>query len=372
MLVEALQPFRVVMHVDFDYFFAQVEERENPEIKGKPVVICVYSGRGEDRGAVSTANYMARKYGVKSGMPIAFARKRLKNVEAEFLPVNHRLYDGVSEKIMALIHSHADSFEQAGIDEAFLEVTQRVEGSFEKARCLAIEIKRQIFAEEKITCSIGVGPNKLVAKIAAGKQKPDGLTIVKPEEVQPFLLGLPVRELVGVGRKTEKTLRNLGVKTVEELAAMSLDRLIDTFGRSFGSYLHKAAHGVDESPVQQRGQPESVSRMVTLKEDTRDIATMMREIASLARAVHSTVVAQRFSFRSVSVIAVMEDLTMRLRSKTFEKPIKNLKIVEHTAEELLKHLLREELERSVRRVGVKIHNFIEEKGQKELTDFVET
>jgi DNA polymerase IV (DinB-like DNA polymerase) len=370
MSVVVLQISRVVMHIDFDYFFAQVEERENPEIKNKPVVVCVYSGRGENTGAVSTANYMARKYGVKSGISITFAKKRLKNVESVFLPVNHNLYETVSERIMTIIRSYADRFEQVGVDEAFLAVSERVDGSFEKAERLASEIKKEIFAKEKITCSIGIGPNKLVAKIAAGKQKPDGLTVVKPEEVQQFLASLPVRELVGVGRKTEKALQKLGIETVEEIAAYCVDRLISVFGGTFGTFLHNAALGIDESPVEQRGQPESASRILTLKENTRDIAIMLKEIISLAKDVHSNVVEQGFGFRSVSVMAVMDDLTLRSRSKTFERPTTSLEIVEQTVEELLEHLLKEETERSVRRVGIRISHFVEEKGQKQLTDFV--
>jgi len=358
------------MHIDFDYFFAQVEERENPSIKGRPVVVCVYSGRGEDSGAVSTANYTARKYGVKSGIPITFAKKRLENVESVFIPVNHTLYDAVSEKIMTIIRNYADRFEQVGVDEAFLEITERVDGSFEKAKQLASEIKKEIFSKEKITCSVGIGPNKLVAKIAAGRQKPDGVTAVKPEEVQQFLASLPVRELVGVGQKTEKALKKLGIKTFGELAAYSVDRLISVFGRTFGTYLHDTALGIDESLVEQRGRPESLSRIVTLKENTRDIAMIMKEIISLAKDVYSNAMEQGFSFRSVSIMAVMEDLTMRSRSKTFEKPTKSLETVEKTAEELLEQLLREETKRSVRRVGIKISNFVEEKGQKHLTDFV--
>jgi DNA polymerase IV (DinB-like DNA polymerase) len=370
MVVVLLQRLRVVMHIDFDYFFAQVEERENPAIQGKPVVVCVYSSRGEDSGAVSTANYMARKYGVKSGIPIAFAKKRLKSVEAVFLPVNHDLYEDVSEEIMTIIRSYGDRFEQVGVDEAFLEVTERVDNSFEKAKRLACEIKNEIMTKEKITCSIGVGPNKLVAKIAAGMQKPNGLTAVRPEEVPQFLSPLPVRALVGVGRKTEKALQKLGIKTVGELAAYGVDNLIEVFGRTFGAYLHNAALGIDQSPVEQKGRPDSASRIVTLKENTRDITMMVKEITSLAKAVHANVVEGGFSFKTVSVMTVMEDLAMRSRSKTFEKPTKSLEIIEQTAEELLEQLLRKETERSVRRVGIKISHFVEEKGQKQLTDFV--
>ncbi len=360
---------RVVLHVDFDYFFAQIEERENPSIKGKPVVVCVYSGRGGDSGVVSTANYVARKYGVKSSMPIMFAKKRLKDVDPVFIPVNHALYETVSEKLMGTIRCYADKFEQEGIDEAFLDVTERVDGSFEKAEELATEIRKKVFAREKITCSIGIGPNKLVAKIAAGKQKPDGLTVVKPERVHEFLSPLSVRDLVGVGRKTEKALNELGIKTIGELNSYNKERLIDVFGRTLGAYLHSAALGKDETPVEQGEQAESVSRIATLKENTRNLAEMMKEIDNLARDVGSSVAERGLSFKTVSIIAVMDDLTMVSRSKTFQNPTRNLGVITKTARALLEQLVQEETKRLMRRVGMKISNFVDERGQKRITDY---
>jgi len=361
--------FRVVMHIDFDYFFAQVEERENPAIKDKPVVVCVYSGRGEDSGAVSTANYIARKYGVKSGIPISSAKKKLRDVESVFLQVNHTLYDAVSKKIMNIIRGYADRFEQIGVDEAFLEVTEQVDGSFERARELAAKIKKEILDKEEITFSIGIGPNKLIAKIAAGRQKPNGLTAVRPEEIEQFLSPLPVRKLVGVGVKTEKALHRLGIKTIGELAKQNLDKLTSVFGMTFGAYLHTAASGIDKSPVQQRGRAESISRITTLKENTRDIAEMMKQIEKLAENVHSKSMQQGLSFKSVSVVAVMEDLKMRSRSKTFQNPTKNLETIKNTARILLQQLLRDETEKSVRRVGIKIFNLVHDKEQRQLNDF---
>lgn len=360
---------RIVMHIDIDYFFAQVEERENPAIRDSPVVVCVYSGRSEDSGAVSTANYIARKYGVKSGIPISLAKMKLRDVESVFLPVNHTLYDAVSEKIMNIARGYADRFEQIGVDEAFLEVTEQVDGSFETARGLAAEIKKEILDKEEITCSIGIGPNKLIAKIAAGRQKPDGLTVVRPEEIEQFLSPLPVRKLVGVGAKTEKALHKLGVKTIGELGKQDTDKLTSVFGMTFGVYLHTAALGIDNSPVQQRGRADSVSRIATLKENTRDMAEMMKQIEKLAEDVHAKSMQQGLSFKSVAVVAVMEDLKMRNRSRTFQNRTKNLDIIKNTVRTLLQQLLRDETEKSVRRVGIKIFNLVYDEEQKQLNDF---
>src|SRR3972149_5199118 len=190
---------RVVMLVDLDYFFAQCEELRNPALKDKPVVVGVYSGRTADSGAVSTANYIARKFGVKSGIPLFLAKKRLAGAEAVFLPVDHLFYEQISDRVMQALRGYADGFEQVGIDEAYLDVTQKIQGSFEAATDLAQKMKNDVQNHVGITFSVGVGPNKLVAKIASENQKPDGLTVVKPEEVKRFLSPLPVDRLIGVG-----------------------------------------------------------------------------------------------------------------------------------------------------------------------------
>ncbi|MCW4030779.1 MAG: DNA polymerase IV, partial [Candidatus Bathyarchaeota archaeon] len=152
---------RVIMLADFDYFFAQCEELRNPALKDKPVVVGVYSGRTVDSGAVSTSNYVARRFGVKSGISLYLAKRRLKGTEAVFLPVDGEFYEKISEKIMRLLRGYSDSFEQMGIDEAYLDVTKKVHGSFEDASNLAQKMKKRVKRRVGITFSIGIGPNKL-------------------------------------------------------------------------------------------------------------------------------------------------------------------------------------------------------------------
>ena len=209
---------RLVMLVDLDYFYAQCEERRNPSIKGKPVVVCVYSGRTEDSGAVSTANYVARKYGVKSGIPISLAKKKLEDVDAVFLPVDKEFYKEISESVMEILRIYADRFEQVSVDEAYLDVTQRTKTNYHEAKQLAVTLKDDILTQQQLTCSIGVGPNTLISKIAADIQKPDGLTLVTPQQLNSFLSALPARRLLGVGKQTEKKMETLGIRTVGQLA----------------------------------------------------------------------------------------------------------------------------------------------------------
>lgn len=248
-----------------------VRGEEEPFPQRQAGDVCVYSGRSEDSGAVSTANYIARKYGVTSGIPIFLAKKKLKKKDAVFLPVDHEFYEEVSGKTMGILRSHADLFEQVGIDEAYLDVSQKVKGSFEEVKELAQKIKEEVKSQQKLTCSIGIGPNKLVAKIAADIQKPDGLTIVKPEQVESFLSPLQVSRLIGVRRKTKKKMQTLGIRTIGDLAKYDVQRLIEVFGKKLGIYFHNASIGEDDESVQERGEVESISRISTLKEDTREL-----------------------------------------------------------------------------------------------------
>ncbi len=361
---------RVILLVDLDYFFAQCEERRNPSLKDKPVVVCVYSGRSEDSGAVSTANYIARKYGVTSGIPIFLAKKKLKDKGAAFLSVDHEFYEEVSEEIMRILRSHADFFEQVGIDEAYLDVSQKVNRSFEEAKKLAQKIKEELKAQQKLTCSIGVGPNKLVAKVAADIQKPDGLTIVKPEQVESFLSPLPVSRIVGVGRKTKKRMQTLGIRTIGDLAKYDVQRLIAVFGKKLGTYFHNASSGVDDEPVQERGEVESISRISTLKEDTRDLKVILEKASQLCEEVHAKLVQRQLSFKSVGIVAVMTDMSVRSRSKTLENPTKELEVLKKTVQGLFEKFLNES-ELEARRIGVKVSNFArEQERQKQITNFI--
>jgi len=357
------------MLVDFDYFFAQCEEIRNPLLKDKPVVVCVYSGRTEDSGAVSTANYIARKYGVKSGMPIFLAKKKLEHVDAVFLPVDRALYEEVSSNIMSILKTYADFFEQVGIDEAYLDVTERVHGRFEEAKKLAQEMKDEVKSRQKITFSIGVAPNKLVAKIASDFQKPNGLTVVMPEQTRSFLDPLPINRLLGVGKKTNERMKSLGIRTIGDLAQYDTQKLIDMFGEKLGAYFHNAALGLDDSPVKERGEVESISRISTLKEDTRDLAIIMNKAKILCEDIYAGLVQKELKFKTVSVMAVMKDMSIRSRSKTFESPISHLEMLEASAEELFRRLISE-TDTEIRRAGVKVSGFSKKpEQQKHLTDF---
>jgi DNA polymerase IV (DinB-like DNA polymerase) len=361
---------RVVMLVDLDYFFAQCEELRNPSIKDKPVVVCVYSGRTEDSGAVSTANYVARAYGVKSGIPIFLAKKKLENTNAVFLAVDYEFYEGISEKVMNVLKGLADRFEQVGIDEAFLDVTQKAKGNFEEGRKLAERVKSEVLRQERLTCSIGVAPNKLVAKISADTKKPDGLTVVTPDQITAFLGPLPVSRLIGVGTKTRERMEALGIKTISDLSNYDMERLIAVFGKTLATYFHNASLGIDDEPVQERGEATSISRIATLKHDSRELSFIVEKADQLCSEVHATIAKEGLAFKTVGIIVIATDMSIHTRSKTLENPTDNFEVFQETVRELFERFF-DQTEFEARRVGVKIANFAkQQKSQRQLTSFI--
>jgi DNA polymerase IV (DinB-like DNA polymerase) len=361
---------RIVMLVDLDYFFAQIEELRNPTLKGKPVVVGMYSGRTEESGAVSTANYVARNYGVKSGMPLFLAKRKLEGCGSVFLPVDYEYYQLFSDRLMQILRGYADVFEQVGIDEAYLDVTMKMNSNFNEVKTLVEQMKADVKRQMGVTFSVGVGPNKLVAKIASDEQKPDGLTVVLVEEVKGFLQALPVDRLLGVGRKTAKTMDTLGIKTIGDLAEFSVQRLVEVFGKTLGVYFHNAANGVDDEPIQEAGEAESVSRIGTLKQNSRDIEFILEKADELIGDIYEELSKKHLSFRQVGIVAFMSDLSVRNRSKTLEQPTTDLETLRKIVRELFeKFLASPDLE--VRRVGVKVSGFVkEERAQKQLTIFL--
>jgi DNA polymerase IV (DinB-like DNA polymerase) len=355
--------------VDLDYFFAQLEELRNPAIKGKPIVVGMYSGRTEDSGAVSTSNYLAREFRVKSGLPLFLAKKRLEGKDAVFLPVDYDYYQKISDNLMTILRGYADELEQAGIDEAYLDVTNRTHGNYKEAQALVEEMKRVIKEQAGVTFSVGIGPNKLVAKIASDMHKPDGVTVVHPEEVQAFLSPLPVDSLLGVGKKTVAKMADMGIKTVGDLAKYDVQCLVEVFGKTLGVYFHNASNGVDNEPVQEAGEAESIGRMGTLKENTRDLNFIMQKIEQQIDEIYEEFTQKGLIYRQVGIAAVMTDLSSKSRSKTLEKPAKDKETIRKAARELFDKYL-DETDMEIRRVGVRVAVFSkEERRQKQLTSF---
>jgi len=344
--------------LDMDHFFTAVEERERLEIRGNPVVVGADPKGGKGRGVVSTSNYLARAAGVRSGMPISQAYRLCP--EAVYLPPNFPLYIRVSNEIMQIARNYSDKFEQWGIDEAFLDVSERAT-DFVEAEAMARKIKDEIKQREGLTASIGVGPNKLIAKIASDYKKPDGLTVVREEEAEFFLAPLPVRKLLWVGRKTEAKLKSLGVNTIGDLARFDAEILRSMFG-VMGWQLHLMARGLDESPVDEREAIKSTSHETTFEEDTADPEIVLKSLDALCVDVIKEVESQHLLFRTVTLKIRYQNFETHTKSHTLPFMTNRLHDLQKTERELIAGYLRKD--RKVRLIGVRVSSLVSGEKQK--------
>lgn len=363
-------PGRAVMHIDFDYFFAQCEELRRPEIKGRPVVVCVFSGRTEDSGVVSTANYVARKYGVKSGIPIRVAKAKLAEVkDALLLPLDIDYYRQVSDRAMAIIRAHANIFEHVGIDECYIDVSEATAGDFAAAERLALQIKEETRTQMRLTCSVGIAPNKMLAKVASDFKKPDGLTVVKPDDAAAFAGALQVDRVPGIGPKTRDRLAELGILTGTQLAGFDLFRLIEEFGKKNATYMHNAAMGMDDEPVvESEGERKQLMRIITLKKDAAQAADMHADLEDICRSLHGLVEQKKLAFKTVGVILILKDLENVIRSRTLKTYASSLDVLHSTARSILDEIV---IDKGVRRLGVRVADFQDVAGQGTLFDFMQ-
>ena len=360
---------RVVFHIDFDYFYAQCEEVRKPELKTKPVCVCVFSDRGGDSGAIATANYTARQFGVKSGIPITFAKKRLEQrKDAVFLPVDFEYYEKITEKAMKIMKDNADIFEYVGRDEAYLDVTKRVEEDFTKASHLAQQIKNLIRTELKLSCSIGVSSNKLISKIASDYQKPDGLTIVEHDKVEQFLAQLNIRVIPGIGKKTEQRFKEMKLETIEEIKKIDVFTLNKEFGRKSGTYIYNAIRGINDEPVKEKEESIQYSKIITLKKDSKEYEFLLENLYELCKQIQNIVKNNNKMFKSIGIHFVQSDLSNKSKSKMLRNSTNNLEELEKNVEQLLTDALEDQT-MTIRRVGVKVSDLSEIKGQSDITNF---
>ena len=360
---------RVVFHIDFDYFYAQCEEVRKPELKTKPVCVCVFSDRGGDSGAIATANYTARKFGVKSGIPISFAKKRLEQrKDAVFLPVDFEYYEKITEKAMKIMKDNADIFEYVGRDEAYLDVTKRVEEDFTKASHLAQQIKNLIRTELKLSCSIGVSSNKLISKIASDYQKPDGLTIVQHDKDEQFLAQLNIRVIPGIGKKTEQRFKEMKLETIEEIKKIDVFTLNKEFGRKSGTYIYNAIRGINYEPVKEKEESIQYSKIITLKKDSKEYEFLLENLYELCKQIQNIVKNNNKMFKSIGIHFVQSDLSNKSKSKMLRNSTNNLEELEKNVEQLLTDALEDQT-MTIRRVGVRVSDLSEIKGQSDITNF---
>ena len=340
---------RIILHLDMDSFYASVEMHKRPELVGKPVIIGADPKHGTGRGVVSTCSYEARAFGVHSAMPISQSYSLCP--DAVFLPPDFPLYARVSSEIMTIIRSHGCRFEQESIDEAFLDVSSL--GSFGAAQALAEEIKREIHTRLGITCSVGVAPSKVVAKIASDTKKPDGLTVVEPANVTSFLALMPVRKIPGIGKKTGMELHEMGILTVRDMRAYDVQALVARFGR-WGIVMHNVASGIDESEVQEREGIRSISREITFAEDTDNPQALVTTMNTLAADVQRNLIDEGLRFRTLTVKVRYQGFVTKTRSKTLSHYTSDAATIRTDAQALFRHLFDG---RKIRLLGLRLSGF---------------
>lgn len=336
------------MHLDMDAFFAQAEERENPQFKGKPVVVGADPKGGKGRGVVSTANYKAREYGIHSALPISRAYNLCP--QAVFLPVNMDLYERTSSKIMKIIKKYSPKWEVVSVDEAYLDISFLK--NYKEAKKLAEKIKKEIFKKEKLICTIGIGSNKLIAKMATNRGKPDGLLLISPRQVELFLDPLDVQELPGIGPKTAGSLREIGVNKIKELRKISKNKLKDVFGKA-GEYMYDKSRGVDKEDVSSEDIVKSIGKEITFEKDTRNSEIIFKAFNNIIRQVYQELEEADFSFKTITVVCRFEGFETHTKSETIKKPSRNLAILRKKAKGLLLKFLVSNF-KLIRLVGLRV------------------
>lgn len=317
----------MILHLDMDAFFASVEERDNPRLRGK----CIIVGKQSRRSVVAAANYEARKFGVHSAMPMYQARQKCP--DAVFLPPRMDRYKELSNKIISLLKEFSPLVEPVSIDEAYLDITgcTRLHGSPAE---LGIKIKKNIKETLNLTCSIGIAPNKFLAKIASDMDKPDGLTIIMPDKALQFIESLPIDKVPGVGQTTKRQLELIGIKTLADVKKYPEKTLFKRLGK-FGRRLMELSACIDDSPVTVQRPPQSISSEKTLPEDTVDKTLLNKYLLVQAEKVGEELRKKQLRAKTITLKIKHADFKQATRSLTLSAPTQSTKTIYASAGNLL-------------------------------------
>ncbi len=338
------------LHIDMDSFFASAEVIRHPELQGKPLVIGAPPKEGKGRGVVSTCSYEARKFGIHSAMPVS--RAWVLCPHAIFLPPDTKYYQVVSQRIMKILISFGYPFSQVSIDEAYIDVSTLE--NYESAQNLAGEIKLSILNSEGLTCSIGIGPSMVTAKIASDLNKPDGLVIIRPETIIPILSPLPVRTVPGIGKKTCVILDGMGIKTIGDLMNTDVQKLTEKFGR-FGARMSELSQGIDREAIRENESFRSVSREYTFEEDTNDKTLVINTLEILINELHNVIIAEKILFKTVTVKIRYTGFKTYTRSVTLNHPSQAIICIKENADKILADFIKKD---KIRLVGIKLSNLL--------------
>lgn len=313
---------RIIAHLDMDAFFASLEEADNPHFRGKPIAVGAEPFLGRGRGVVSTANYKAREYGIKSALPISQAWRLSEKAKAEgkpeviFLPVDFERYEKASAQVFGIIKKYADRVEPASIDEFYFDLSFAKD--YGKAKEICLKIKEEIKEKLKITCSVGVGPNKLISKISAGMKKPDGLLLIKESEAEKFLEPLSIRELPGIGPKTGSIFNQRGIEKIKDLKKIPKEELEKMLGK-YGEEIYYKARGIDDSGIVENWVAKSIGEQTTFQQDTLDCAYIGEAFAKICQSVFERFLESGFtSFKTIGITVRFSDFQTHTSAKTLK------------------------------------------------------
>jgi DNA polymerase IV len=338
---------RAILHIDMDAFYASVEERDRPELKGKPLIV-----GGGDRGVVAAASYAVRRFGVRSAMPMREALRRCP--EAVCVQPRMARYQEVSEQVFAIFHQFTPLVEGLSLDEAFLDVTSS-RALLGSAATIGGEIRRRIAAQTGLTASVGIAPNKLLAKIASDLNKPDGMCRIGADNMREVLAGLPVEKLSGVGPKTLLAVHAAGIRTFGELRDASDPVLWRLFGKH-GKSMRDRAAGLDDRPVEANRAEKSISAEETFAGDIRGAAPLTVQLLRLADRAAARLRAHELTAGTVSIKVRRADFTTYTRRRTFGRPTQDSGVVAAAAKSLLEQWLATQPNAAVRLLGVGVSN----------------
>jgi len=348
---------KVILHIDMDAFFAAIEQVDFPEYRGKPVIVGADPQNGSGRGVVSTCSYEARKFGIHSAMPISQAYKRCPH--GIYLRGRMQRYQEISRNIMKIFYTFSSTVEPLSIDEAFLDITGSIKLLGPPSK-IAIDIKNRVKQELKLTASVGIAPCKFVAKIASDLKKPNGLVIVKPENVKIFLQPLPISKMWGVGKKTEPIMIKLGIRTIGDLAAFSRDKIVKLMGKG-GLQFWNLANGIDNREVIPHGDAKSVSQETTFAEDTNDVKKMTETLFYLCTGLGSILRKEKIKGKTVTLKIRLNDFTTFTRSRSSNNFLDTSKDIFGIIYELFEKFDREG--KKVRLLGVAVSNLCNRIGE---------
>jgi len=335
-----------------DAFYASVEQRDQPELKKKPVIV---GGDPQSRGVVAACSYEARKFGIHSAMPCATAYKLCPH--AKFIRPRFDAYKAVSFQIREIFHEYTDLVEPLSLDEAFMDVTENKK-QMPSATHIAQEIRKQIYEKTRgLTASAGVSFNKFLAKVASDVNKPNGITVITPDQADEFIDQLPVRNFFGVGKVTEEKMVRLGIKTGADLKKFNRNELTRIFGKA-GNYFYDIAQGIDERPVEPDRIRKSIGKETTLSEDINDVELMIQILEDLAVRVADLLKRDNRQGMTVTLKIKYFDFQSITRSVTLPEPITDANVMMTQIKSLLKNT--DAGRKKVRLLGVSISNFIDE------------